>query len=81
MKEEAKILIVDDDPAFVEVAIASLRTVPYRVEAAYNKEEGMKKIKKNKPDLVILDVIDLPPLTVPLVKLESTAIVSGPGGL
>lgn len=57
MKEEAKILIVDDDPAFVEVATASLRTVPYRVEAAYDKEEGMKKIKKNKPDLVILDVM------------------------
>ncbi len=57
MKEEAKIVIVDDDPTFVEIATASLKTVPYRVEAAYNKEDGMKKIRKNKPDLVILDVM------------------------
>jgi len=57
MSEEAKILIVDDNPAFVEVATASLRTVPYKVEAAYNKEEGMEKIRKNKPDLVIPDVM------------------------
>ena len=57
MREEAKILIVDDDPAFVEATTAILKSGSYKVEAAYDKEEAMEKIKKEKPDLILLDVM------------------------
>lgn len=57
MNEEAKILIVDDDPAFVEATTAILKSGSYKVEAAYDKEEAMEKIKKEEPDLILLDVM------------------------
>jgi len=57
MNQEAKILIVDDDPAFVEATTAILKNGSYKVEAAYDKEEAMEKIKKEKPDLILLDVM------------------------
>ena len=57
MIKEAKILIVDDDPAFVEATTAILKSGSYKVNAAYDKEEAMEKIKKEEPDLVLLDVM------------------------
>lgn len=57
MNEEAKILIIDDDSAFVEATTAILKSGSYKVEAAYDKEEAMEKIKKEKPDLILLDVM------------------------
>lgn len=57
MNEKAKILIVDDDPAFVDATTAILKSGSYKVEAAYDKEEAMEKIKKGKPDLILLDVM------------------------
>jgi len=57
MSKKAKILIVDDDYAFVEATTAILKSGSYEVEAAYDKEEAMEKIKKEKPDLVLLDVM------------------------
>jgi len=57
MNEEAKILIIDDDPAFVEATTAILKSGSYKVEAAYDKEEAMEKIKKEEPDLILLDVM------------------------
>jgi len=57
MNEEAKILIIDDDPAFVEATTAILKSGSYKVKAAYDKEEAMEKIKKEKPDLILLDVM------------------------
>jgi CheY-like chemotaxis protein len=57
MNEEAKILIIDDDPAFVEATTAILKSGSYKVEAAYDKEETMEKIKKEEPDLILLDVM------------------------
>ena len=57
MNQKARILIVDDDPAFVEATTAILKSGSYKVEAAYDKEQAMEKIKKGKPDLVLLDVM------------------------
>jgi DNA-binding response OmpR family regulator len=57
MNGQAKILIVDDDPAFVEATTAILKSDSYKVEAAYDKEKAMEKIKREKPDLILLDVM------------------------
>jgi response regulator RpfG family c-di-GMP phosphodiesterase len=57
MKSQPKILIVDDDADFVELAKMVLTTKPYQVITAYSGEEGLQKVSEEKPDLIILDVI------------------------
>ena len=44
MEKMAKILIIDDDPDFVEATKAILESKSYEVVAAYDKNEGMEKI-------------------------------------
>ena len=56
MTEPAKILLVDDDRVFVE-ATKTILERKYRVITAYNGEEGLEKARKEKPDLILLDVI------------------------
>lgn len=53
----AKILIVDDDPDFVEATRLVLEREKHEVISAAGGNEGVERIKKDKPDLVILDVI------------------------
>jgi len=55
--ETKKILIVDDDIDIITVLETILRKEGYLVISANNKVEGMKKIKEEKPDLAILDVM------------------------
>ena len=52
-----KILIVDDDIDVITVIETILNKKGYKVITAMNKEEGMKKIREEKPDLAILDVM------------------------
>ncbi len=54
---KAKILIVDDDPDFVEYTRTVLETADYRVVSAGNSDQGMRVLGREKPDLVVLDVI------------------------
>jgi CheY-like chemotaxis protein len=53
---KAKILIVDDDLDLIEGTKAILESADYLVSSAVNKHEGLKEIKDNRPDLIILDV-------------------------
>lgn len=53
----SKILIVDDDPDFVEATRIVLENKGYGVVSATNGEKGLQTIRAEKPDLVILDVI------------------------
>jgi CheY-like chemotaxis protein len=52
-----KILIVDDDPDFVEATRMVLEANDYAVASAANGTQGFRKLAEEKPDLVILDVI------------------------
>lgn len=54
---KAKILIVDDDPDYTKSLQAILESGQYTVVTAANRTEGMDKIRDDKPDLVILDVM------------------------
>jgi CheY-like chemotaxis protein len=54
---KAKILIVDDDPDFVEYTRTVLENSDYRVVSAGNSDQGMLVLTREKPDLVVLDVI------------------------
>jgi CheY-like chemotaxis protein len=53
----AKIMIVDDDPDYIKVIKAILERERYTVVTAGDKTEGMEKIRAEKPDLAILDVM------------------------
>jgi CheY-like chemotaxis protein len=52
-----KILVVDDDPDFVESTRLVLEPNGYEVVSAGNSDEGLSKLAEENPDLVILDVI------------------------
>jgi len=55
--EEAKILIVDDDPDIVEALKMTLEANQYKVYTAANGTEGLRQVKAVNPDLIILDVM------------------------
>ncbi len=52
-----KILIVDDDPDILEVVNLVLSTEGYATEGIIRGEDIYKSIKKDKPDLIVLDVL------------------------
>lgn len=52
-----KILIIEDEPVHLGVMKAKLEHEDYEVLSAVDGEEGFKMIKKEKPDLVLLDII------------------------
>lgn len=62
MKKQKKILIVEDDPFFRKLCTRLLKDQGFLVVTAEDGEEGLEKIKEEKPDLVLLDVI-LPKMT------------------
>lgn len=55
--ENPKILIVDDDMDLTKALQVTLESKQYSVVAANSRIEGMEKIKSEKPDLAILDVM------------------------
>ena len=55
--ENVKILIVDDDMDLTKALQVTFESKQYIVVAANSKIEGMEKIKSEKPDLAILDVM------------------------
>ena len=57
MQTQVKILLIDDDPDFVEATKTVLEGKSYHVITAYNGDEGLKKVVEEKPDLIILDVV------------------------
>lgn len=56
MEKKGKILIVDDDADFVLANRIVLEANQYEVIEAVNREEGFRKAKEEKPDLIIMDV-------------------------
>ena len=52
-----RILLADDDPDYVEINKTILEANGYVVEEAYTSSEAIAKIRSQKYDLVILDLI------------------------
>lgn len=57
MKNKAKILLIDDDADFVEATKLVLESKPYEIITASDGTQGIIKARKEKPDLIILDII------------------------
>lgn len=51
------VLVVDDDPDFVEVTRIALRAEGLEVQSATSGQEALRTMRTNPPDLVILDVM------------------------
>ena len=56
------ILVVDDDPDFVEITRMILTKEGYNVTSAANGEQALRAMKAERPDLVLLDVMMASPL-------------------
>ena len=52
-----KILVVDDEIDFLKVIKFRLEVNGYEVITAYDGEEALKKLKSEKPDALLLDIL------------------------
>lgn len=57
MKNQKKILIVDDESTFLEALQVRLEANGYSVVSASDGQEGLEKAKEEKPDMILLDVM------------------------
>jgi len=72
-----KILIIEDDKFLRELITQKLLKEEFEVSEAVDGEEGIKKVKEEKPDLVLLDLI-LPGIDgfEVLFKMREDAVLS-----
>jgi DNA-binding NtrC family response regulator len=52
----ARILVIDDNPAVVDILATHLRGAGYGVSSALTGDEGLKDFTLARPDLVLLDI-------------------------
>ncbi len=57
MTAPARVLIVDDNPANVDIIQARLEAHQYEILTATNGEAGLAMAIKNQPDLILLDIM------------------------
>lgn len=57
MQEPACILVVDDNPANIDIIEMRLSTQGYRIITAGDGEEAIQQARAHKPDLILLDVM------------------------
>ena len=57
LEHQALVLIVDDDPDQQTIARETLSSAGIRVECVFNSYEAREWLKKNKPQLILLDVM------------------------
>jgi len=55
--EKKTILVIDDDPDYQDAVKAILESGGYSVIQAYSKEEGQATLKRETPDLIVLDIM------------------------
>jgi len=56
MKQEAHVLLVDDNPAGLEVLDVRLKALGYRTTLAQNGEMAVECVTRDAPNIVVLDV-------------------------
>ena len=87
MSSKSKVLVIDDDPDFVEFVRIILETNGYDVSCAYNADHGVTLLRTGHPDIVLLDIMmsysmaglevtrtmhqDLELSTIPLIVISS----------
>lgn len=54
---QPRILVVDDDPDITIAVRTVLEAAGYQVETAADGEEGLERVRREVPDLIILDML------------------------
>ncbi len=57
MNGKGRLLIIDDDPEFVEGIRGVLEEAGYHVDAVYNPKAGYEALRRQPPDLLLLDIL------------------------
>mgnify|MGYP003610350426 CR=1 FL=1 len=57
MSEKIKIILAEDEPALAQIIKESLETRDFKVFLCKNGEEAFSEFLKNKPDILVLDVM------------------------
>ena len=57
MSQKPKVLIVDDEPFNVDYLEQELEDCDYQILTAFNGKEALDKIRREHPDLVLLDLM------------------------
>lgn len=52
-----RILVIDDDKVLVELITVRLKSAGFEIIPAYDGETGLEKVKNEKPDLIVLDLM------------------------
>jgi len=55
--KKTRILIIEDEHSLADLLVTKLKKEGYDVDFAYDGEDGYEKIKKESPDLILLDII------------------------
>jgi two-component system response regulator ResD len=55
--DDSLVLVADDDEHTVELVSLYLRRAGYRVEAAYDGEQTLRKARESRPALLVLDIM------------------------
>jgi DNA-binding response OmpR family regulator len=53
----ARVLVVDDEPDLIRVLQFGLQAAGYTVECASDGQEGLKKARESRPDIILLDLM------------------------
>ncbi len=56
MSQEKKILVIDDDRALAAFLTGLLEDHGYVAQAAYDGQQGLDALRRERPDLVLLDI-------------------------
>ena len=57
MKNKPLIMCIDDDKEFVDSLTAILESGGYRAQAAFSARDGLALYRKQKPDIVLVDLM------------------------
>ncbi len=57
MSEGKKLLMIDDDPDFVDGILSILTNAGYEVDTAYNPKDGFEALESKPYDLLLLDIM------------------------
>lgn len=57
MSQQKRLLIIDDDPDFVEGLKSILEAANYSVDAAYNPKAGYQALETKHYDMLLLDIM------------------------
>ena len=52
-----KVLLVEDDPFLIDIYTTKLKDSGFSIHVAADGEEAINKIREERPDLIVLDVV------------------------